>query len=134
MTLQEEIRHTLNKCCAENVSNTPDFILAEYLMSCLDAFEKASNARDKWYAIEPKPGWNGAPTDFARTLKGVPGTESETRTPRACDVEGPADRTPRACDVEGHDPVDRPKESPPMPFSLADQNGDDETTLGFSAG
>lgn len=56
MTLQEELRHLLNKCCAENASNTPDFILAEYLVRCLDAFEKATNARDKWYGAELKPG------------------------------------------------------------------------------
>ena len=36
-------------------SNTPDFILAEYLMACLCAFEVASNRREVWYKVELKP-------------------------------------------------------------------------------
>ena len=56
MTLKEEIQHLLNKCCAENASNTPDWILAEYLYDCLKAFEKASNAREKWYDVKLEPG------------------------------------------------------------------------------
>jgi len=56
MTLKEELQHLLNKCCAENASNTPDFILAEYLYDCLKAFEKASNAREKWYDVKLEPG------------------------------------------------------------------------------
>jgi hypothetical protein len=45
--LEEEIRATINRNCAENTSNTPDFILAEYLMDCLNAFDKATIYRDK---------------------------------------------------------------------------------------
>ncbi len=47
--LADDIRSAINRVSRENVSNTPDFILAEYLLSCLDAFEKASLAREKWY-------------------------------------------------------------------------------------
>lgn len=46
---KEELSVLLNSCSMENGSNTPDFILAEYMMNCLEAFEKASNAREKWY-------------------------------------------------------------------------------------
>jgi len=39
----------LNTHCMENASDTPDFILAEYLSSCLDAFDAAVRRRDEWY-------------------------------------------------------------------------------------
>ena len=51
MTLKKEIEEILNSKCAENESNTPDFILAEYLINCLNAFDKATNKRDKYYNI-----------------------------------------------------------------------------------
>jgi len=49
-TLRKEVAAVLNRASAENMSNTPDFILAEYLLGCLDAFDKATNARAKWYS------------------------------------------------------------------------------------
>ena len=39
----------INSVSRENVSNTPDFILAEFLAAALVAFENASLAREKWY-------------------------------------------------------------------------------------
>lgn len=54
--LAGEIEAVLNKYSAENGSNTPDFILAEYLMACLKAFETASNAREQWYGTKLAPG------------------------------------------------------------------------------
>ena len=48
-TLRERIQHSINCVSAENGSNTPDFILAEFLTDCLAAFDKASRAREKWY-------------------------------------------------------------------------------------
>jgi hypothetical protein len=47
--LEAELRATLNRHSVENGSNTPDFILAQYLLGCLSAFETAVNAREKWY-------------------------------------------------------------------------------------
>ena len=49
MTLRKEIEQAINRNSAENGSNTPDFILAEYLIDCLSAFERCSMAREKWY-------------------------------------------------------------------------------------
>ena len=51
--LHDEITHALNRACAENESNTPDFILAEYLMACLSAFASASVRREDWYGGDP---------------------------------------------------------------------------------
>lgn len=36
----------------ENVSNTPDYILAAYLMDCLRAYEKAHNTRAEWFGSD----------------------------------------------------------------------------------
>lgn len=48
----KELEELINKHSVENVSNTPDFILAEYLKRCLEAFELASNHRVKWHHNE----------------------------------------------------------------------------------
>jgi len=45
----KELEALLNKHCMENESGTPDFILANYLMACLRAFEAATIARDSWH-------------------------------------------------------------------------------------
>ncbi len=55
-TLQKEIESLINKHSRENYSNTPDFILAEYLLACLSAFEVGVNRRNGWYSISPEPG------------------------------------------------------------------------------
>jgi hypothetical protein len=55
--LQNEIRTILNRASRENASDTPDFILAEYLLGSLEAFEVAARRRDAWYGIAPRPGW-----------------------------------------------------------------------------
>lgn len=50
--LQKAIEVEINKVSAENGSDTPDFILAEYLTDCLASFDKALVAREKWYDRE----------------------------------------------------------------------------------
>jgi len=48
MNLRTKIAHVLNEHSAENGSDTPDFILADYLMDCLCAFDRAANRRGDW--------------------------------------------------------------------------------------
>lgn len=52
---KEELTVLINKYSLENKSNTPDYILADYLMSCLNQFNKATNDRSKFYGIVLKP-------------------------------------------------------------------------------
>jgi hypothetical protein len=52
-SFRNEIRHTINKWSQENGSNTPDFILVNYLLHCLLAFDDAVNAREQWYDRKP---------------------------------------------------------------------------------
>lgn len=44
-TFEEQLRQLINRECLENKSDTPDWILATYLVACLDAFNKGVNRR-----------------------------------------------------------------------------------------
>jgi len=44
----DDLRIVINQYSIENDSNTPDFILAEYLNSCLDSFASAIQKREQW--------------------------------------------------------------------------------------
>jgi hypothetical protein len=52
----EDLRSVLNRHSIENASNTPDFVLARYLLGCLDAFASAVNEREQWYGRPMKHG------------------------------------------------------------------------------
>lgn len=54
-TLSEELAELINKHSRENWSNTPDFILAQYMMGCLEAFEQAVQQRETWYGRDARP-------------------------------------------------------------------------------
>ena len=47
---RKELASLINKFSLENGSNTPDFILAQYMFSCLVAFNEAFNRREIWYS------------------------------------------------------------------------------------
>ena len=49
MAFRKELEHLINRHCMENGSDTPDFMLADYLSDCLVAFDKAVRIRDDWY-------------------------------------------------------------------------------------
>lgn len=48
--LERELSALLNKHSAENGSDTPDFVLARFLMCCLEAFDAAHNRCRQWEA------------------------------------------------------------------------------------
>lgn len=45
-TFGSELRELLNRYSKENESNTPDYILTNYILNCLEAFEVAISQRD----------------------------------------------------------------------------------------
>lgn len=49
---EKELESLLNRYSKENDSNTPDFILAEYLTGCLAVYNDALKKRDKWFGID----------------------------------------------------------------------------------
>ena len=48
-SFKDELKDLINKYSLENESNTPDFILSEYLLDCLAAYERTVNQRDAWF-------------------------------------------------------------------------------------
>lgn len=48
-TLAHDLAAVLNKHNMENGSNTPDFVLADYLIECLVAFDRFTKKRERWY-------------------------------------------------------------------------------------
>ena len=48
---RKELEDLINRNSMENGSQTPDYILAEFLKSCLVAFDTATIFRDKHYNI-----------------------------------------------------------------------------------
>jgi hypothetical protein len=46
---RKELEALINKHDRECGSDTPDFVLAEYLEVCLAAFDVATRKRDDWY-------------------------------------------------------------------------------------
>ena len=50
--LVRDLAAVLNRHSVENASDTPDFILAEYLVACLEAFATAVVDRGRWFADE----------------------------------------------------------------------------------
>jgi len=48
-SFEEELVSLINIKCREGESNTPDFILAEYMSDCLKAFNKSVNKREEWH-------------------------------------------------------------------------------------
>lgn len=55
MDFEKELEQLINKHSMESGSDTPDFLLAEYLRSCLVAFNIAITKRDLWYGKTPTP-------------------------------------------------------------------------------
>jgi len=48
-SFRSQLEHIINCFNKEAGSNTPDFILAEYLEGCLRAFDEAVKKRSDWY-------------------------------------------------------------------------------------
>lgn len=47
--LEHALASALNRFSAENASNTPDWILAQYLLGCLAAWNQGVAQRETWY-------------------------------------------------------------------------------------
>lgn len=48
-TFEKELEILINKYNKENDSNTPDFILAEYLLNCLKNYNNIIKKREIWF-------------------------------------------------------------------------------------
>jgi len=55
MDFQKELEELLNKHSKENGSDTPDYILAEYMTASLNCFNEAVVNRAKWHGVKSLP-------------------------------------------------------------------------------
>ena len=55
-SFRKDLEQLINGYSMENNSHTPDFLLAQYLERCLDTFDEATRARDRWYSVHLGPG------------------------------------------------------------------------------
>lgn len=46
---ESELTQLVNRYSLESGSNTPDYILAQYIRNSLNAFNAAVNMREEWY-------------------------------------------------------------------------------------
>lgn len=56
-----ELQTLLNRYSKENGSNTPDFVLANYLCDCLRSWDLACSQREHWYGVHHRPGQETTP-------------------------------------------------------------------------
>jgi hypothetical protein len=46
---RKALERAINSQSMENGSDTPDFVLSQYLADCLAAFDRATQHRESWY-------------------------------------------------------------------------------------
>jgi hypothetical protein len=51
---RDDLTALINSYSKENGSDTPDFILADYLIAALDAYDRTVRNREAWYGRGPK--------------------------------------------------------------------------------
>ncbi len=54
-TFEKDLESLINRYSQENASNTPDFIVAQYLLGCLATWNVAVQRREEWYGRGPVP-------------------------------------------------------------------------------
>ena len=84
-TFNEELCELINRHSMENGSNTPDYILANYLEMCLTAFGVAQRERDSFYGYDEDEDQEAYLTV---TAKGLAEAGGDTGTEEG---KGPAD-------------------------------------------
>jgi hypothetical protein len=55
INFKKELVSLINRYSMENGCDTPDHILADYMINCLIAAEQTVKARDLWYGYKPWP-------------------------------------------------------------------------------
>lgn len=58
LNFRTELAALINRYSRENTSATPDYILANHLGRCLDAFDQTMIERETWYGRSIKGGTN----------------------------------------------------------------------------
>lgn len=48
----KELSEVINRHSRENLSDTPDFILADFIAGCLNVYENTVKAKKEWLALQ----------------------------------------------------------------------------------
>ena len=66
-SLKKDLTELVNRHSMENGSNTPDYLLADFLLGCFDAYNATLQERARWYGRMDQPGRGSVPyPDFGR--------------------------------------------------------------------
>ena len=65
---EKELEDLINRHSKENESNTPDFILAQYMSNCLKNFNIATQQRETWYGRDARPSLSHLTMEFKKTI------------------------------------------------------------------
>lgn len=80
---RRDLESLVNRHSLENGSDTPDFVLAEFLSAALKAFDRAVNVRSGWCRRHDKPGANRgdplSPSEVVPTTSAMTGPERNER-------------------------------------------------------
>lgn len=87
VAFENDLRILINTYSRENTSNTPDFVLAQYLEGCLTAFDTAMQQRDKWHGLNTILQGNGYVADGVLPVE-TPREDHKTIDKVPLDVEG----------------------------------------------
>ncbi len=106
-TFLEELTALINKHNLENGSNTPDYILADYLNHCLAIFDSTVKERSRWYGENPKNLPPIAPPiePCLWTVDDEGTWSTECGNAFQFEVDGPHENNARFCQYCGH-PID----------------------------
>ena len=62
---EQELTALVNRYSMEGESNTPDFILAQYITNSLRAYNRAVQQRETWYGRDARPAFKEKTTSEA---------------------------------------------------------------------
>lgn len=69
-SFRQALEQAINRHSMESGSDTPDFILAEYLSGCLDVFDRTMADRKKWYNKDLPGGEPEMPPEVVHKVDG----------------------------------------------------------------
>ena len=84
---RKRLEEVINSESMENESNTPDFILADFMAKSLEAFDHAVLQRERWYGHHHCIGGSTPATEYADGTPVPPGTYDDDEP--CDDPEGP---------------------------------------------
>jgi hypothetical protein len=72
-TFERELKCLINRYSQENASNTPDFIIAQFLLGCLAAWNQGVQQRETWYGRDARPSGGSGPVPIDQPAAGRDG-------------------------------------------------------------